>query len=506
MDVTLIYTDESYIDRGRIDRASGDFSCGTENDFELTVPADVPVGQSCLVYIDGEEFGGVVDGVEEDTGGGAKVLTGRTWHGIMATRIVCPAAGADYVDVSGDANDCIRAAMAAAGAGSPLAAAAGASGIRIGGYRFERYTDLYSGLCDMLAGAGARLDIRFAGGVATVGAVSSQRAVVDSDAARFDVARKRACNHLVCLGSGELRRRAVVHLYADERGRVSTTQTIFGAAHLAAVYDYSNASASELAEAGRKKLLGMQASDTVDLLDEPVDGLALGDVVVGYYAEGGFSVAERVTQRIARLDGGFATVECKTGEAQRTGTVSRTGESSPGGAGAALVAGDGISISGSTISAEVTASDVERVARAAEEARKAASDASAAAGAAESEAADARSAAEGAVAEAASKAPAVHTHPYAGSAEPGGPASSAERLAEARRVEIRGAVSGAADWDASGDLSITVEGQGAAAGFLAAHPVGSYYMTSDPADPGATFGGTWSKAPSMGPHTWHREA
>ena len=487
MDVTLIYTDESYIDRGRIDRASGDFSCGTENDFELTVPADVPVGQGCLVYIDGEEFGGVVDGVEEDTGGGAKVLTGRTWHGIMATSIVCPAKGADYVDVSGDANDCIRAAMEAAGAGSPLAAAAGASGIRIGGYRFERYTDLYSGLCDMLAEAGARLDIRFAGGAATVGAAASRREVVDSDAARFDVARKRACNHLVCLGSGELRRRAVVHLYADSQGRVSTTQTIFGAAHLAAVYDYSNASASELAEAGRKKLLGMQASDTVDLLDEPVDGLALGDVVVGYYAEGGFSVAERVTQRIARLDGGFATVECKTGEAQRTGTVSRTGESSPGGAGAALVAGDGISISGSTISAEVTASDVERVAKAAEEAGWAASEAAAAAGAA-------------------SKALAVHTHPYAGSAEPGGAASSAERLAAARRVEIRGAVAGAADWDASGDLSITVEGQGAAAGFLAAHPVGSYYMTSDPADPGATFGGTWSKAPSVGPHTWHREA
>lgn len=108
--------------------------------------------------------------------------------------------------------------------------------------------------------------------------------------------------------------------------------------------------------------------------------------------------------------------------------------------------------------------------------------------------------------EAAGKAPIGHVHPYAGSSSAGGPAASAERLSGGRRVSVDGAVSGSAVWDGSGDLTITVTGRDAAAGFLAAHPVGSYYMSSDPADPGATYGGTWAKAPSMGPHTWHREA
>lgn len=498
MDVTLIYTDEAGVDRGRLVGASGDFSVGIENDFELTVPADSPVDRGCYVYIDGEEFGGVVDGVEEDTGRGDKVITGRTWHGIMATRVVCPAAGTDYVEVSGDANACIRAAMEAADAGAPLAGSAEPSGIEVKGYRFDRFVDLYTGLADMLASAGARLDIRFEGGSAVVHAARAATAVVDSDAARFEVARRRACNHLVCLGSGELSERAVLHLFADEQGRVSTTQSIFGAAHLAQVYDYSNAGADELAAAGRKKLLELQSSDSVDMLDEPADGLAVGDAVAGYHAAGGFTVVERVTERIARLDGGQATVECKTGAAQASGTITGSSEASPGGT-AALVAGDGILISGSTISAEVTPAALERVSRAAEDARRAASDASSAAGAAQASASEA-------LLEASGKAPLGHAHSYAGSSSAGGPASSAERLAAPRRVFIAGAVSGSATWDGSGDLSITVAGREAAASFLAAHPVGSYFMTSDPADPAATYGGTWTKAPSMGPHTWHREA
>lgn len=503
----LIYTDEAGVDRGRVDRASGDFSCGAQNDFELTMASSIPVGSGCLVYVDGTEFGGVVDGVEEVTGHGVKTVTGRTWHGVMATRVVCPPEGRDHLEVSGDAHGCMRAAMEAAGAGAPFEVPDEPSGIRVPAYRFPRYVDLYTGIGGMLSSVGARLDIRFEGGSAVVRAVPSARMVVDSDAARFQVARRRACNHLVCLGSGELRDRAVLHLYADDRGRVSTKQSIFGVAHLAQVYDYSNADAGELAEAGRKKLLELQVTDSVDILDEPVGGLAVGDVIVGYYAEGGYSVMEAVTERIARVEGGLVTVECKTGGAQAGGTITGSGEAAAGGGGgAALVAGPGISISGSTISAEVTAADVEAAKRDAADARRAASDASAAAGGAETRAAAAESSAAAAMLEAAGKAPIGHAHPYAGSSSAGGPAASAERLSGGRRVSVEGAVSGSAVWDGSGDLTLTVTGRDAAAGFLAAHPVGSYYMSSDPADPGATYGGTWAKAPSMGPHTWHREA
>lgn len=84
-----------------------------------------------------------------------------------------------------------------------------------------------------------------------------------------------------------------------------------------------------------------------------------------------------------------------------------------------------------------------------------------------------------------------HTHNYAGSSSPGGAATSANKLATARTIKLTGAVNGQATFDGSKDITINVEGDSAAAGFLAAHPVGSIYATSDPTDPGVTYGGTW---------------
>ena len=81
-------------------------------------------------------------------------------------------------------------------------------------------------------------------------------------------------------------------------------------------------------------------------------------------------------------------------------------------------------------------------------------------------------------------------------------AATADRLKTTRKVAIAGAVNGSATWDGSGDLAITVAGDSAAAGFLAAHPVGFYAETSG-ADPN-DYGGTWERAPSVGPHTWLR--
>ena len=81
-------------------------------------------------------------------------------------------------------------------------------------------------------------------------------------------------------------------------------------------------------------------------------------------------------------------------------------------------------------------------------------------------------------------------------------AEAAGKLAAARTVAISGAVNGSATWDGSGDLSITVEGDSAAAGFLAAHPVGFYAETTG-ADPN-DYGGEWQMVPSVGPHTWLR--
>ena len=209
------------------------------------------------------------------------------------------------------------------------------------------------------------------------------------------------------------------------------------------------------------------------------------------------------------------------------------------GGGHAYLAGKGLTLSNYTFSADVDKEALTAVEAKADEAKTAASNASAAAGKAEDAARDANTAAEKNAKAIEGKQDALTaganvsidgatisatdtTYGEATTAKAGlmsvadkvkldglatgetvpKKAEAAGKLAAARTVAISGAVNGSATWDGSGDLSITVEGDSAAAGFLAAHPVGFYAETSG-ADPN-DYGGTWQRAPSVGPHTWLR--
>lgn len=102
------------------------------------------------------------------------------------------------------------------------------------------------------------------------------------------------------------------------------------------------------------------------------------------------------------------------------------------------------------------------------------------------------------------KAAKTHTHNYAGSSSPGGVATSANKLATARTIKITGAVNGQAIFDGSEDITIVTAGDSAAAGFLAAHPVGSIYACNTPTNPGVTYGGIWQALASADSFKWLR--
>lgn len=526
----LIYTDEAGVDGGVLRHASGDFSVGVENTWSLSVPLPTPLREGCLVYVDGSEFCGVVDDYETVTGSAVATVSGRTIQGVLATNVTCPPQGSDRLAVSGDANECIAAVLENVGLGLPFQAAAKASGVRVD-HEFDRFVDAYDGITAMLAASGAKLSVEVSGGRVTLGAEPMRNAIgYDGEASRVRVRRSRAVNHLVCLGSGELQDRAVVHLYADEQGRVGTAQRIFGLGHMAAVYDYSNADEQELRAEGEKKLAEMQSADAAQLEDAIGGAWDVGDVVGVRFGDDGEVVSEVVTEKIARVSGRSVIVECKTGSRNERGTITGSSESSGSGGGVSYVAGDGIVIAGGSISAEVTQAKLDAVAATAAAAGKTAGDAQAAAGKAQ-QTADGKAdkahshpwadvtgrpttyppEAHGhtwadVTGKPSTYAPSSHTHLYAGSKSPGGAARGAEKLETARKITIAGAVDGSAEFDGSRDVTITVEGDSAAASFLAAHPAGCYFETSDPSDPSATYGGTWTRVPSTGPHKWHREA
>ena len=82
-------------------------------------------------------------------------------------------------------------------------------------------------------------------------------------------------------------------------------------------------------------------------------------------------------KKIIKVSRGHASIEFECGQASSTKGLTGSAESSGGGGGHAYYAGEGLSLSGYTFSADVTGEDISRVEEDVAEVRKASSDASA---------------------------------------------------------------------------------------------------------------------------------
>lgn len=288
-----------------------------ENDFELKCGVEPLLDAGMLLYMEGTEWGGIIDNVEVDETTSAPQATykGRTWHGMLESSIVIPDAGADYFEYDMDANALIAAIIERQGIGSTFAAAEGEAGMVRG--RFDRYKGVYFSLRKALANAGMRLDVeRVAAGKTVLRAVPvtdySEEMYSDQFSMKY-AAQGISVNHLVCLGKGNLKDRQVLHLYADEEGNVSQTQSIFGMRERTEVY--SNTSADNLLEDATKKLQELQAHGTEIELDL-TDGGAyrIGDTIGCQSVTTGMVVTAVVNKLIVKAeDGDVPVVSFKVG-------------------------------------------------------------------------------------------------------------------------------------------------------------------------------------------------
>ena len=157
----LIYANLSGEEQGVLLNYYLDIDCGNKNDFEITVSIDNnKLSHGDQIYIPNTEYGGIVDKVKADTRSSKVFYSGRTWRGILAKKIIKPPVGVAYYTVSGEANAIIEEIIDDADL-SGIFTVAEATDITISSYKFNRYTDLLSGLNAMLATVGARLKIRY---------------------------------------------------------------------------------------------------------------------------------------------------------------------------------------------------------------------------------------------------------------------------------------------------------------------------------------------------------
>lgn len=315
--VELIVTDASHVDQVSLEGFTLDAAWGAdENDFELTVDRLIDAGS--YVYFDGGECGGVVDSLKDSLKDGRSTLTygGRTWHGMLANKILEPDSGKDYLTVSGTASTVIGSLISRVGLDAVFdavdAPTAGAQTIK--SYQFDRYVDAYSGLRKMCAASGLKLRLAYASGKVRVWAEPAAHYgdSIDSDLIDFDATRTwRKPNHMIGLGKGELRNRIVSHWYADSKGNVTQTQTFKGLDEIAQVYDYSSAEADELAKNTKKKLQDLQSEGEVKVTVHEDSGIAfdVGDTVTARDNLTGITVNATISKKIVKVSGGVMSVD-----------------------------------------------------------------------------------------------------------------------------------------------------------------------------------------------------
>ena len=314
----LIFTNAKREDVGVLSTHSFDLSYGaTENDFELTIGAnESTIETDAFVFIEGTEYGGRVGGIKASTYGETITYKGRTWHGILNSKVIEPDTGENYLIVSGDANEVLSFLIARLGLSGLFVADENTSGVNISSYKFHRYCKGYDGISDMLADNGAKLKIAWEDRAVHLSAepISDYTAYpVDGDIASLTVEQnKDKVNHLICLGKGDLAEREVIHLYIDQFGKIGDVQYYTGLEEI--VETYENTNSEDLRSDGVKKFAELRNSDKAEISLFEMEGIEydIGDKIGATEYKSGVKVTATVTQKIVKINNGVVSTEYKT--------------------------------------------------------------------------------------------------------------------------------------------------------------------------------------------------
>ena len=361
--MVLVVHDPTAGDIREIEEFELDIAFGSdENALKLKARAGEAPEEGQFVFIDGTEYGGVIDQASYEAGreaSGSILCRGRTWHGILAGKRLLPDSGSGYLSVSGKAGDALASLIERMGLSRLFSAAADDTSVS---YTFDRFVDGYSGLKAMAKANGRKVVMRRKGGKLEI---SLPPAVdyankVDSDLLDFTLTSVHRCvNHLVCAGTGELENRAVVHFYADAAGNVSHTQSLFGVDEICALYDYSNADEAKLEEEGGKKLREYQTRGSVEVDAHDDIDVDVGDIISARDNIHGKTVSATVVKKIVQVSRGVATYRYEVGS--ETTTKNSSSAIADGGGGHAYLAGKGLKLDNYTFSAEVDAESLKAV-------------------------------------------------------------------------------------------------------------------------------------------------
>lgn len=297
-----------------------DFEIGDEeNSFLVTCPRAEweSIANDSRVYIPGTEYGGLFKRLESDTKNNSVAVGGLTWRGMLQKKIISPPSGQDYATDSGELNQILGSRVSAAFPGL-FVGSSESTGIVVT-YQYNRYTTLYDGLKAMLKSVGYKMQIEYdqiqrkvvVSAVPIVDYSSEIEYSSDMSADYSMTIDRTGINHLVCLGSGELKNRTVVHLYVDGNGVISQRQTFFNENEIAEVYDYAGASRDDLIQSGIDQLKNEINLNEFSINLESEREVAVGDIVGSRDYITGYTVTAPITTKLIKFEDGLIRIEYK---------------------------------------------------------------------------------------------------------------------------------------------------------------------------------------------------
>lgn len=220
----LIYQNADRADLGVMKNYEMDLAYGKdENDFGLSIDLD----EHCLkngyiLYMEGTEYGGIVDKIKASNVDDTVTYSGRTWHGVLEGKVMEPVGNNDYLLLNGNANEVLKELIEAWGLTDLFSVSEEKSSVNIVNYQV-RYAKGYTGIRQMLFQFGGKLMMRYKRDRVVLSAEPyidySKDEEFDSSQVCFTSEKDyRPLNHLICTGLGELNEPYTIHLFCDEYG------------------------------------------------------------------------------------------------------------------------------------------------------------------------------------------------------------------------------------------------------------------------------------------------
>lgn len=321
MEFIICSTDK--MEKGRLpDSATFDFDIGDTNDVEIICEKGF-LDFGMYLICPGTEYGTLIEETDSWTNEAEEKWLGNSFRRFLQEFIIEPPAGQDYRIVKGDAHDVMRQVLNGAFDGL-FTIPEEPSGIDVGTYQFDRYTDALTGFTKMLLRRNARIHIEIKQGSSNepfsvvlsavpVRNLSSEiEYSQDSKIAINLKESRRGINHLICLGKGELKDRQVVHLYAQLDGSIQQDKKYYtGLQERTAVYELSYAEdLNELIKGGTERLKELMGAKTMNISVKDTD-TQIGDTIAGRDYETGMYLQKPVVRKIVKMEAGEVTIEYK---------------------------------------------------------------------------------------------------------------------------------------------------------------------------------------------------